>query len=100
VVGEWENSASPYGTFDQSGNVWEWNEGIVSDLYRGIKGGAFSNVDASPLEASNRINSLSPASHRTYLGFRVVQVVPEPSSIMAMLGGLTAMGGLVLRKRK
>ena len=25
-VGEFENSASPYGTFDQGGNVWEWNE--------------------------------------------------------------------------
>ena len=24
-VGEWEASASPYGTFDQGGNVWEWN---------------------------------------------------------------------------
>ena len=25
-VGEFENSASAYGTFDQGGNVWEWNE--------------------------------------------------------------------------
>ena len=25
-VGEFENSESPYGTFDQGGNVWEWNE--------------------------------------------------------------------------
>ena len=29
VVGEFQNSASPYGTFDQGGNVWEWNEAIV-----------------------------------------------------------------------
>ena len=28
VVGEFQNSASPYGTFDQGGNVWEWNEAV------------------------------------------------------------------------
>jgi formylglycine-generating enzyme required for sulfatase activity len=28
VAGEFQNSDSPYGTFDQGGNVWEWNEGI------------------------------------------------------------------------
>ena len=27
-VGEWENSASPYGTFDQGGNHREWIEDI------------------------------------------------------------------------
>ncbi len=25
LVGEFQNSDSPYGTFDQGGNVWEWN---------------------------------------------------------------------------
>jgi formylglycine-generating enzyme required for sulfatase activity len=29
-VGEFENSDSPYGTFDQGGNIWEWNEAIFS----------------------------------------------------------------------
>ena len=29
VVGEFQNSDSPYGTFDQGGNVWEWNEAVV-----------------------------------------------------------------------
>ncbi|NLE36871.1 MAG: formylglycine-generating enzyme family protein [Pirellulaceae bacterium] len=28
-VGAFENSASPYGTFDQGGNVWEWNETAI-----------------------------------------------------------------------
>src|SRR5262249_23056742 len=30
VVGEFELSDSPYGTFDQGGNVWEWNETAVA----------------------------------------------------------------------
>ena len=41
--GDHENSGSPYGTFDQGGNVWEWNDSIVyqSDTYtyRGLRGG-------------------------------------------------------------
>ena len=46
-VGEFENSVSPYGTFDQGGNLIEWNETILhgtSRSYRGIRGGSFANV--------------------------------------------------------
>jgi len=30
-AGEFENSDSPYGTFDQGGNVYEWNEAVISN---------------------------------------------------------------------
>lgn len=42
-VGEFENSVSPYGTFDQGGNAWEWTEAVIGDR-RGIRGGSFNDV--------------------------------------------------------
>jgi len=55
-VGSFSGSGSFYGTFDQSGNVYQWNDldGIAGDSYgstRGIRGGYFysnsSNVSLS-----------------------------------------------------
>lgn len=40
-IGAHENSASPYGTFDQGGNVMEWNEAIPLFDGRGLRGGAY-----------------------------------------------------------
>ena len=52
-VGAYSLSDSPYGTYDQGGNVWEWNEEIVYGSYRGIRGGSWDD-DASDLAASSR----------------------------------------------
>jgi formylglycine-generating enzyme required for sulfatase activity len=38
-VGSYTGSLSPYGTFDQGGNVWEWNETIIEGITRGLRGG-------------------------------------------------------------
>lgn len=100
-VGELENSASAYGTFDQNGNVHEWNEGIpyqsVGSASRGLRGGSFEHSDHGlDLRASNR-NGYGPANGHAYLGFRVAQV-PEPSSIIVLAGGIVSL--LCLRRRE
>jgi formylglycine-generating enzyme len=82
-VGEFEHSASPYGTFDQGGNVLEWNETNISG-YRGLRGGSFVYFSVS-LAASNRLK-FQPTDEDVSIGFRVASV-PEPGSIALLLAG-------------
>ena len=92
-VGVHENSDSPYGTFDQGGNVWEWNEAVASALCRGLRGGCFgtSNQDLHVAWGTNN----TPTSENYPWGFRVA-LVPEPaSSLLVLLGG----GAVILRRR-
>ena len=93
IGGEFELSNSPYGTFDQGGNVWEWNEAILYGSYRGLRGGSFS-INGNNLLASSRVN-LNPTNEGSIIGFRVSEV-PEPATMaILMLGGIG-----ILRRRK
>ncbi len=44
LAGEFQNSASPYGTFDQGGNVWEWTEAVSYNRHRVIRGGSYADL--------------------------------------------------------
>ncbi|UCC31516.1 MAG: SUMF1/EgtB/PvdO family nonheme iron enzyme [Phycisphaerales bacterium] len=74
-VGEWENSDSPYGTADQGGNVWEWNEAVPYVSVRGARGGSFYHDVGGDLHAAGRDN-YGPMSQAGWIGFRVAEV-PE-----------------------
>jgi sulfatase modifying factor 1 len=81
-------STSAYGTYDQGGNLWEWNETFVIDDYFGLRGGAFANVYG--LNAAHR-DSYPAFFENPIMGFRVAStVVPEPSTL-----ALLAVGGLI-----
>ncbi len=47
-VGRYTNSRSYYGTLDQTGNLWEWNDAVIKSTTtgipdsRGVRGGSFS----------------------------------------------------------
>jgi len=96
-VGAHENSGSPYGTFDQGGNVWEWNELIVlvAASARGLRGGSFSGLDRYSL-ASDRYRYYRNETQGSYdIGFRVSEI-PEPCTMAILMSG----GIGILRRRK
>ena len=72
-------SDSAYGTFDQGGNVWEWNEALVSASERGVRGGAFHGSGGVPdidLHAADR-GRLPPECESFDVGFRVAWIGPD-----------------------
>ncbi len=71
-VGAFENSMSFYGTYDQSGNVWEWTEGISGSKNRVACGGAFG-LGPENMLFSNRLE-LDAKDWLTTVGFRVARV--------------------------
>ncbi|MCC7476265.1 MAG: SUMF1/EgtB/PvdO family nonheme iron enzyme [Pirellulales bacterium] len=94
VFGEFELSDSPYGTFDQGGNVWEWNETKVASSSRGVRGGSFALSNF--LHASYR-SSPDPTYEVDNVGFRVASLIPEPGSITLCMAGVLM---LMLRRGK
>jgi len=85
------------GTFDMMGNVWEWNETLVRDSFRGIRGGSYYYGDDHQLISSTRFyyNPLYPYNEDRNFGFRVASI-PEPCSLLLL--GLGA--AIATRKQK
>jgi len=95
-VGSYGGDPSFYGTFDQGGNVSEWNDRVYSSssgVLRGQRGGSWYNL-TGPMTSSLAFFSV-PSQETFDLGFRVASV-PEPTSgVLAMLAS-----GMMLIRRK
>jgi formylglycine-generating enzyme required for sulfatase activity len=91
VAGEFQKSESAYGTFDQGGNVWEWNDAITANG-RLMWGGGFG-AESDALRAGSYLMGYSASAEVNDTGFRV-SVIPEPAT-MTLLG----IGAIVLRRK-
>jgi formylglycine-generating enzyme required for sulfatase activity len=98
-VGAYASSSSPYGTFDQAGNAWEWNEALISDSnFRGIRAGSWFD-GAFSLGSFSQGYEHANGEYST-VGFRVA-LVPEPSTlVLATLGLLGTLFGRRGRRAK
>ncbi len=97
AVGGYTVADSYYGTFDQGGNVWEWDETIISGSDRGLRGGAWNSSVGnlpSPVRASTTPTN---ESYNLGVGFRVA-AIPEPGCVGVVL--IAAMGLCIWRRRQ
>jgi len=102
-VGAFSGSGSFYGTFDQSGNVFQWNDldGLASSgSSRGLRGGSW-NFFAFSLSSSDRGSDV-PSHEFLDVGFRLASpvAVPEPSTWVMAAGGLACAGWGAWRRRR
>jgi formylglycine-generating enzyme required for sulfatase activity len=100
-VGAFTNSQSAYGTFDQSGSVWEWNDlaGAAGPTRR-IVGGAWWYLT---VDSSCAIGDIyGPSDEYDSIGFRLASpvAVPEPSTCASLLAGLACGGYSLFRRRR
>jgi formylglycine-generating enzyme required for sulfatase activity len=73
-AGAYLNATSPYGAFDQAGNVWEWTNDIQLLESRRVGGGAWFNGTSSLVNTSTA--ATLAANETNSVGFRVVRVTP------------------------
>jgi len=92
IAGEYTPSPSSYGTFDQGGNLWEWNESVGGGWYRGQRGSSFC-YPSSLSHAAVRNSGTSPSAGSQEFGIRLA-FVPEPVTI-----SLFVLGALVMLRR-
>jgi len=89
---------SPYGTYDQGGNVQEWTEAFAGHENRILRGGTVFNP-ASSLNAAAFGTASPPSADDGAGGFRLVFLIPEPSTVLLLLLGAPLLALMNRRRR-
>ena len=82
--------ASPNGTYDQGGNVFEWTEGL-SATNRVLRGRSFISPSAQLAAASQSAGN--PGDAFKDVGFRVASPIPEPGTGLLVMTGVLGLTG-------
>ena len=70
VVGSYSGAPSPYGTFDQGGNVQEWTDSIPEESNRAVRGGSYNSAKSKGMR--NTFRPLTKPTKKLYtIGFRI-----------------------------
>jgi formylglycine-generating enzyme required for sulfatase activity len=97
-VGAYTEAPSPYGTFDQNGNVSEWDEAFYPfEFTRGLRGSSWNFSENDMRSVADF--GFNPTSESGSIGFRVASLalaVPEPASALL----ITAVSMVLLRRRR
>ena len=70
VVGSYSGAPSPYGTFDQGGNVQEWTDSIPEESKRAVRGGWYNSNKSKAMLSTLRYPTDS-TKKQSSIGFRV-----------------------------
>jgi formylglycine-generating enzyme required for sulfatase activity len=97
-VGEFTNSGSYYGTFDQNGLVYQWTD-LVADgnTERGERGGSWQGGAFAFYTPTASDLGTAPGEENAGLGIRLASAVAVPEPTVACL---FLAGGLLLVRRK
>ena len=108
LVGAFEGSPGPYGTFDQAGNVAEWTESPPVEWQRVVRGGSFSGVAddlSAPVRAGGPFTPGYLPDYENYdVGFRVAYLPesgsPNPEPGTAAMLACAALALLFFRRHR
>lgn len=85
LIGEFQNSPGPYGTFDQAGNASEWTDSITQGSFRVVRGGDYCS---NPPGGSAIVQAIGfPADATSGRGFRVSQAGAPVNPCVGDLNG-------------
>jgi formylglycine-generating enzyme required for sulfatase activity len=89
--GSYPESIGPYGTFDQGGNVWEWNVGMVAGVLPVMRGGGYY-IGPDSLASSWRDQWLASGEF-SFAGFRLAAPASASGTNSAVAAGSSGGGG-------